>query len=207
MKKWFYLCGLAAPLLYIFTVILGGALWPGYSHVRQPISELTMASAPNLGLMDALFAAYGILLFLHGFGLAASAKRNPPMRVSGLLMVLCALAGIAMVFFRQDPIGAPLTFTGTVHLILAGVTSLSTILVIFFGAAGFSRMDAPKALRPFSIACGILVLATGGLTAAGTALFPYIFGILERTTIGIFMLWLLVNNWSMLRHGSKKPAA
>ena len=111
-----------------------------------------------------------------------------------------------MAFFRQDPIGAPLTFSGTMHLVLAGVTSLSTILAIFFGNPGFGRMDALKALRPFSISCGFLVLTTGGLTAAGTALLPNIFGILERSTIGSFMLWLLVVSWSMLRYGSKKPS-
>jgi len=41
------------------------------------------------------------------------------------------------------------------------------------------------------------VVVTGGLTAAGTSLFPHIFGILERMTIGAFMLWLLVISWRL----------
>lgn len=194
MKKSILTTGVIAPLLYIFTVVLGGALWPGYSHARQPISELTMASAPNLALMDALFLAYNALLLVFAAGVfrLAAREKNTPLKVSGISLMFCALTGLAMAFFRQDPIGAPATFNGTMHLALAAVASLSTILAIFFGAAGLGRMEETRSLRLFSRLMGLAVVMTGGLAAAGTSLFPHVFGILERLTIGAFMVWLMI---------------
>jgi hypothetical protein len=85
------------------------------------------------------------------------------------------------------------------HLILAGVTSLGTIIAIFFAAAGFRKLPHAGGLRVFSLVMGVIVLVSGGLTAAGTTQLPAIFGILERTTIGAFMLWLLVISLSLLK--------
>lgn len=201
MKKRLYALGILTPLLYIFTVVLGGALWPDYSHVRQAISELTMAGAPNLALMDALFTIYGILLltFSIGFSLRWGKAGNRPLTISGATLAVCAAAGLAMKFFRQDPIGEPLTFTGMMHLILAGITSLGTIFAIFFAAAGFRKLPYGAGLQIFSLVMGSIVLLSGGLTAAGTTQLPAIFGILERTTIGSFMLWLLVISKNLLK--------
>jgi hypothetical protein len=202
MKKYFYAMGILTPLLYVFNVVLGGALWPGYSHMRQAISELTMAGAPNLALMDALFTIYGFLLltFSIGFSLRWGKAGNRPLSISGIALAACAAAGLLMKFFRQDPIGEPLTFTGSMHLVLAGVTSLGTIFAIFFAAAGFRKLPYVSGLRVFSLVMGAIVLVSGGLTAAGTTQLPAIFGILERTTIGAFMLWLLVVSINLLKH-------
>jgi len=201
MRKRIFTPGLIAPLLYIFTVVLGGALWPGYSHARQPISELTLASAPNLALMDTLFLVYNALLLVFATGISRLAirEKNTPLKLSGVFLVICALSGLAMAFFRQDPIGAPATFTGTMHLALAAVASLSTILAIFFGASGLGRMEETRSLRLFSRLMGLAVVVTGGLAAAGTNLFPQVFGILERLTIGAFMLWLMIISRRLMR--------
>jgi hypothetical membrane protein len=204
MKKYLYTVGILTPLLYVFNVVLGGALWPGYSHVRQAVSELTMAGAPNLALMDALFTIYGFLLltFSIGFSLSWGKAGNRPLTISGAALAACAAAGLAMKFFRQDPIGEPLTFTGTMHLILAGITSLGTIFAIFFAAAGFRKLPYAGSLRVFSLVMGTIVLLSGGLTAAGTTQLPAVFGILERTTIGAFMLWLLVVSINLLKRNT-----
>lgn len=208
MKKMIYILGILTPLLYVFSVVLGGALWPGYSHVRQAISELTMASAPNLALMDTLFTVYGCMLlaFSLGFSLRWGKAGNRPLTISGIALIACSAAGLLMKFFRQDPIGEPLTFTGTMHLILAGVTSLGTIFAIFFAAAGFRKLDQAGDLRVFSLVMGAIVLVSGGLTAAGTTQLPAIFGILERTTIGSFMLWLLVVSIILLKRDDERAA-
>jgi hypothetical protein len=46
-RRMFYLLGLLAPFIFIFTVILGGALKPGYSHVTDTMSELFSPGSPN----------------------------------------------------------------------------------------------------------------------------------------------------------------
>jgi hypothetical membrane protein len=201
MKKALYLIGIFTPLLYIFTVILGGALWPGYSHATQAISELSMETAPNRSLMDLLFSVYGWLLLVFGIGFIYRWGKagSRQLTAGGVTLVLCALSGLLMGTFRQDPIGAPLTFSGLMHLVLAGVASLGTIFAIFLASFGFRKLDYAAGLSKFSLVMGILVLISGGLTAAGTTQFPAIFGILERITIGSFMLWLLVLSMVLLK--------
>ncbi len=44
-------CGILAPLLYTFTVILGGVITPNYSHVANAISELIESGAPYKTLL------------------------------------------------------------------------------------------------------------------------------------------------------------
>jgi len=51
-NKVLMLCGILAPVVYVITVILGGFLWPGYSHVSQPVSDLIATGAPNKSLLD-----------------------------------------------------------------------------------------------------------------------------------------------------------
>jgi len=58
------ICGALAPILYIMTMVLGGAIRPGYSHIAQAVSELIETGAPNKALLDALFIIYNLLVGL-----------------------------------------------------------------------------------------------------------------------------------------------
>jgi hypothetical membrane protein len=69
MKRLMVLSGTLAPVIYVGTVILGGLLRPGYSHVAQPISELVAAGAPNKPLLSGLFIIYNVLCSVFGIGL------------------------------------------------------------------------------------------------------------------------------------------
>ena len=62
-------CGIIAPLLYVFTVALGGILTPNYSHVSNAISELIETGAPYTMFLNPLFDVYNILIVLFAAGL------------------------------------------------------------------------------------------------------------------------------------------
>jgi Protein of unknown function (DUF998) len=49
------LCGVAAAILYVGTVILGGLLRPGYNHISMAISELVADGVPNRSLLSSAF--------------------------------------------------------------------------------------------------------------------------------------------------------
>ena len=53
-RKYLLACGMLAALIYLGTVILGGLLRPGYSHVAHAISELIAGEAE---LLEALSRA------------------------------------------------------------------------------------------------------------------------------------------------------
>ena len=67
--KYLLLAGMAAPLVYAATVILGGLLTPDYSHVDQAISELTATGALRRGQVEMGFVFYNVLVVLFAVGL------------------------------------------------------------------------------------------------------------------------------------------
>jgi hypothetical protein len=58
-----------APLLYVSTDILAGALYAGYSFTSQAISELFAIGAPTSGLVVPLFTVCPHLLYLFKFAI------------------------------------------------------------------------------------------------------------------------------------------
>ena len=198
MKKGMYLSGALASLLYIVAVIVGGILWPGYSHIRQSISELTMTNSPVVKQVGWMFALYNYLLLVFGVGMVGIWwKRNKLLAVSGIFLAVCSFAGIGMLSATQDPLGASLTTKGLIHLILAGVASLTTLLALFLAVFGFAR-ENNRSLKNISLIFATLVLISGPITAMAIPQIPDYFGLIERVTIGSFILWLLLVSGTLL---------
>lgn len=197
MKKLLMLCGTIAAVIYAGTVILGALIRPGYSHLADAISELVANGVPNRFLLSSLFLIYNLLLVAFGIGVFLEAKDRSRGRRSGfigtLALILVGLAGISMeLAFPQDPGGTPATFAGTMHLVMAGVASLGTMVAIGFLAFWFRNFSALKHYVPYSWISVTIIFISGGLSVAAMANYHPLFGLIERITIGTFILWLFV---------------
>ncbi len=195
-KKSLSILGIIAPIAYVTFVIIGGAITPGYSHTSQAISELTATGSPHKLLLDFLFSAYNLMLMGFGIGFLQYVNNKQPARLSGkagswCIIVIGAMGLLTNLFFPMDPRGASATFLGTAHLILAGLLSLGTILATLLVGIWFRKQPGNKRLGTFSLtACAIIVL-TGGLAAAAAATRSPMMGLIQRITIGTFILWVL----------------
>ena len=197
MKKTFMFCGISAAVIYIGTVILGGMLRPGYSHISMAISELVAEGAPNRSLLSSSFLLYNILLSVFGIGLFLTANGQPRGRGSGIIgslaLVLVGIAGVLMeLAFPQEPGGTATTFTGVMHMVMAGVASLGTMVAILSLALWFRNIPALKGQVAYSMISVAIIFVSGGLTAAAMANHHPLFGLIERITIFTFTLWLFV---------------
>jgi hypothetical protein len=197
MKKTLMLCGIAAAVIYLGTVILGGLLRPGYSHISMAISELVANGAPNRSLLSALFLFYNILLSIFGVGLFLKANSQPRGRVSGIIgslaLVTVGIAGVLMeLAFPQELGGTATTFAGTMHLVMAGVASLGTMVAILTMAFWFKNVPALKSYVKYSLTSVAIVFISGGMTAAAMANHSSLFGLIERITIFTFILWVFM---------------
>jgi len=192
------LCGVLAPTVYVVTVFLGGILRPGYSHISQFISELIAAGAPNKSLLDPLFALYNLLTIAFGLGLVMTVRATSEVRgkVSGTLGALVLVAegvlGLVTIFFPQDPIGAPITSTGTMHIILAGLSSLTAMLSMLLLGLWFRKKLGLQVYGLYSFISVALIFIFGGLAAVTGVSRSPILGVMERLTIGAFLQWLFV---------------
>ena len=194
MKKIYPVFGIVGPLIYIVTVIIGGALRGDYNPVYNSISELIMVGSPNLLFLNILFGIYNFLLLLFGWGILSDPKlpKNWSLNLASVIIVILGFLGILFIFFPQDPRGTTATLSGTIHLILAGLSSPLSILAVFL--AGFSFRENPenKAFVWYSYLSVLLILISGGMTATLIANNSPYGALFERITIFTFLIWVMV---------------
>jgi hypothetical membrane protein len=194
MKKFYPLFGILGPIVYILAVIIGGSLRNDYSFLYNTISELAVANAPNLILMSALFAIYNISLFIFGIGafMDKGIDQSKKFRTANLMIALIGFLGLLLIFFPQDPRTAAVTFTGTMHIALAGITSLFTLISVILMGINFLKVPEWKTFSIYSIVSFIVILASGGMAAMSVASNSGYGGLFERITIFAFMIWVIV---------------
>lgn len=195
--------GLVAPVLYCATVILGGALWAHYSHVTDPISLLASAEAPDTALMNALFAVYDIALCVFG-GMWWVARREATQaeQIAALAVGIVGFLGLIMFVFPQDTPGTSVSTGGAVHIVLAAMMSLLTMLAIFLIGRADGRFPRRRNAALYSYITLAVVFVSGGLTVASIAEHWSYGGLFERCTIGMFELWVFVQAWRLtIRRG------
>ena len=212
MRKMITVSGVLAPVLYIAAVVLGGALHPGYDHVSRFVSELLEAGAPNKGLLNPLFSLYNLMCLWFGLALfAVSRGAASPLRSAGmagaLVLVLEGVLGLVTLVFPQDPVGAPVTVTGTLHIVLAGLSSLATMAGMLLVGLWLRALPAARRLGTWSIASLLFVFLSGGAAAAAAAFGSHVPGLLERLTIGGFLQWLVVIAAALPAERTREPAA
>jgi hypothetical membrane protein len=201
MKKLYPYLGIVGPVIYVLTVIIGGALRPDYSHLYNTISELTVAGAPNLVLMNVLFGLYNLMVAVFGLGafLDSIVDRSKKFKTAMIMLVVIGCLGLMMDFFPQDQRNATVTTAGMLHITLAGLASLLTMAAILLAGLSFSANTRLKKLAVYSFVSCALIFLSGGLAAAAVANDWRYGGLVERITIGLFIQWLLVVAWFVAR--------
>lgn len=200
MKKIYPLVGILGPLIYIIAVLLGGALRHDYSALYNAISELSMANAPNKLLMDILFGLYNIFILIFGAGaLLDTDFKSKKFNSAALMLIVIGILGLLVLVFTQDPRGSPATLYGTLHIALSGVTAFLTIIAVILVGMSFKDYKSQKTFTWYSYATAILIFISGGAGAASIANNSPIGGLFERITIFLFMVWVIVFSYILLR--------
>ncbi len=202
MKKFYPLFGIVGPIVYVLAVIMGGYLRNDYSFLYNTISELTVSNAPNLMLMSALFGIYNIFLFIFGLGafIDKEIDKSKKFQAANLMIALIGFLGLLLIFFPQDPRTAAVTLTGTLHIALAGITSLFTLICVILMGINFRKVTEWKSFGIYSIISFIVILVSGGMAAMSVASNSAYGGLFERITIFAFMFWVIVYSYLIIQY-------
>jgi len=194
-EKVFYIAGMIIPLTYIFMYLLGGALRPGYSHVKNSVSELLSPGAPNRPLLMTIQSIYALLHIVFGFGvlrfIQGSAGDQLLGRIGAWLIVALGVATVGTVIFPQDAEGAQATSAGQVHkiLVFAGLIPLSILSTLLIGL-WFRRAGLFPGFPAYSfitVAASIVMGGVGGATVE-----TRFAGLVERIAAIVTQQWLFV---------------
>ena len=189
------LCGVIAPVLFVFMAILGGALRPGYSHVADTVSELFSPGAPNKRLLDPIHTIFSLLLVLFGFGVLQFVRGSGQSTRGGVtgavLFIAMGLVSVATAtVFPQDAWGSPSTFRGQMHQNLSGVVGLLSMLSMVLIGIWLNRTKLFPGFRTYSfVTVGVSLLSTAWFSASWGS--P-IMGLTERVTILVGFQWTFV---------------
>ncbi len=193
--------GVGAAVVYGLAVGWGGLLWPGYSHLAQPVSDLIAIGAPSKAALDPLFAFYNLLTAGFGWGLLRVFRAEPPGpatrhgRLGAMLLMAEALAGLLTQAFPEGPggAGARVDLGGALHIVCAATSSITSILAaLLLGHALAVQGERPWFWR-YSVLSAVVIVATGAVAGLAVANGWALAGLAERLTIGSFLAWLMVS--------------
>ena len=167
--------------------------YDGYSYRDQTISELSAVDAPTRAFWLWLVVPYEALVFSLALGVFSAARRRA-VGLIGWFVFVFALTGIAWPFApmhqREVLAAGGGTTSDTMHLVLAGVTS-----VCFMGMTIAASVAFRGRFRLYSIAtiAGLLVfgslISVGSVGVADNEQTSWL-GIYERINVFGAMLWM-----------------
>ena len=204
-QRFLAMCGVIAPVFFVFIAILGGAMRPGYSHFSDTISELFSPGSPNKLLLDTLHTIYAFLLVLFGIGVLQFVRTSHRSRLIGIFGASAFIAmGLGSVLsatlFPQDAWGSSPTFAGQMHQFVHGVISLLSILYMMLIGIWMNRAEGLPRFQTYSfITVGAVVLSAGFFVAN---LGSPIMGLAERISGLVGFQWTFVLAlWMFSRKG------
>jgi hypothetical protein len=200
-RKTLLACGIAAPILYVLTVIVGAALRPDYSHIINAVSELLSNGAPNKAVLDVIFNIYGALLLAFAIGGFITLKNAPRLcRIAMGIFIAIQVLSFSWGFFPMDAQGTETTFAGTMHNVLGGIVALATIVMPLLMGLGLRRVEGNQTYVIYSLISSALIFVSGlsGVLLATQGV--QVFGLLERITIGTYEVWIFVTAAKLLKN-------
>lgn len=183
-------CGILSSLVYLSLDLAALLQYPGYDFTAQTISELSAIGAPSRSVIDALGAAYDVLIIAFGAGIWLSAGDKRALRVVGALLIAAAVFGSFWPPMHMR--GAAVTLTDTLHIVWTAGWLLLTMV-----AMAFAGVTLGKRFLSYTIVTIVIVLLFGALTGLQGPRIPANLptpwaGITERINIGAFLLWIVV---------------
>jgi hypothetical protein len=126
--------GMIGPLLYTSIWILGGILQPDYNHIRDDVSSLMAAGAPNKRLFDTMQLTNIILVIIFFTNLHWAIDGGQGSIIGPACFVLTNLINIPVVlFYPLDERGGIESPTAQMHIKLV-------MIMAVFGALGMLAM-------------------------------------------------------------------
>jgi hypothetical membrane protein len=201
-------CGVLASLVYLGADVLAAIRFPAYhSFTDRAISELMATGAPTERLVDPFFLLYGLLMMAFGVGVWMSSPARRARITGGLLLAYAAIGLLGPTVFEMNVRGSGGDVTA--DLLHIAITAVLVILILF--SVGFGSSMAGKSLRSYSVATLLIMVASGMVTsfmapALGSEQPTPGLGLVERLSIGAFLVWVVVLAISLLRGPATRQA-
>lgn len=193
----FWSAVVGAALLLIM-IIAGGAAWPGYSHVRDFISELGATGAPHARLVNfAGFLPVGILMTMFTV-LAAFVAPRGALQIAGFACLTLFTATYAVIAFFPCDLGcAPVSpsFSQLMHNLFGLLGYLGAPIGLILLGVAARQWSGGRWLFPLGIICGVVAAVAFAMMLAE----PATGGLVQRLLEGAVVVWILACAFTLRR--------
>jgi hypothetical membrane protein len=185
----------ASTALLVLAVGVLSAMTPGYESTAETISRLGSAGQPYAAWTRLVFVLYGVLVLAGCVPLGEAGRERRRWVSAGVAGY--ALAAVVTGLAPKDPPDVPATLTSQTHVaatVVGGVAILVAMVVV-----------AREATRRFDRVFSALV---AGCAVIDVVVFRFswglsYYGVLQRVSIGLGLLWLTVVAVRLLRSGER----
>lgn len=202
-----YFAGILCPFWLLVGVSIAGALYPGYSHSQQALSELGAVAAPTHSLSPLINnLPLGLLLLLFGGAVVARFPLSLGARLSGLLIALHGLASIGAGFFPCD-VGCNPVSPSPSQLAHNGFGAMMFLSLLLASAMWVwlsrSLLDSPYLFISSIIGTALALLSLVPMAQAITS--GENFGLYQRINYGAQLVWVAALALALLRSYQRRP--
>ncbi len=191
-------CGIAAPIAFVVSTVVAGALREGYDPATQAISELFEVGAPTAGIVVGGFVAFGVLALPFAWALFHGLPGDPSL--AALAVVLDAVATLAILAFPCTAgCPGPTSTSGDLwHSVFAGLAYLGHLGAPLLVARHLRGHSHWAGLRAASWALGLVAVGLFAFWLVGLA-GPY-GGLVQRGFTFVSDVWFVTAGvWLLVR--------
>jgi hypothetical protein len=191
--------GIIAPALFVVVFTIEGWLRPGYDPLSTYVSALSLG--PRGWIQIANFIVLGALLFIFTLVVAAEFQSGKASRGGPILLMIISILFIVSGPFVMDPMGTPMSQTtvhGTIHGLSGGIIFILMPISCFVFLRRFRVDPNWHSLKWWTLVLGIVVAAAVVLLTISSKspslqnVFKDWLGLIQRTIIVPFMLWIFI---------------
>ncbi len=198
-EKILLVSGIAAWLVYLLNLLVLAALWPGYSHISNYVSDLGRSENPYHGVFNGAIILYGTLNLLTGLGFYYSVKRITRRKIISIVVGLSfALIGVGAYFAGIFPLPDE-RHSGY------GIGLISYLIPLFLAFA-FSRLKNARILVIHQILFFILFVLIFPITSGmGNGLINEMnMGLGQRLSVLFNIMWFISTIYWLMNYKNEK---
>lgn len=184
-------------------VFVGASLYPGYSHIKQAISDLTADGVSSASVAKIFTGLYGACMVIGSIAMCIYYRKNCNKYFYGGIILFTLMQITSAVGYRLFPLTKATDSTTNItefqdimHLAITAVVVILTIIALILLAIG-SFKDKKKCFGFISIVT-LICLALGGI---GTGAVPKDYlGLFERINIFSLQIFsIILSIWTFVR--------
>jgi hypothetical protein len=187
---------MAGPLVLIATDFTAAFSNPDYNMIRDSISSLALI--PMGWLQTIGFLAIGLLVEIFAAGLLFNVRSDRGFHLGIGCLVFLGFGMLLIGAFRTDPVGAPDTTEGTIHMVAATIVFWLFPLASLLMAPSLKKDPYWQSIFRYTVVTGILALALAILVAILKDTSSW-FGLAERILVANMIIWVEVAAIKLLR--------